>query len=334
MEQFQRKTLEYMELNAQQLSYGTIYTNKNHPEYGFCSVFEKKNCYSFSIGKYTVPYDFSLPFDVRKTMLRFGNFYSGCSHLQFDGNPLSSNTPSSFFTIESNIKGVQHWHKGDSYYGIEVSVYEPYLRQLTAIDPHFDLLTHFQKDFTYRYLPESIYEVLEKMRRDAVENRLSPLLLESRILECLSLLYAEVSSEKGNGFTEQLNYGKAKIGKNRYINITAADIRCVQQAHEIIRTNVIEPPTIEKLAAQVGISVQKLKVIFRCYYHMTIGEYTAAVRMSNAERLLATTQMSVEDIAHEVGYQQSANFARMFRKTHLQSPAEFRNSKKTSAVIH
>ncbi|MDO5422319.1 MAG: AraC family transcriptional regulator [Eubacteriales bacterium] len=326
MEKFQIQLLERLQLSKEQTGHCALYTNRSHPEYGYSYIYERENCYSFLIGNYTIPEDFSLSFDLDQTLLHFGNFYTGTTMYQVHGSPLAHSMPSSFLTVEHDLHGTQHWKKGDHYYGIEVLIYETYLDSLCRdLVPGLHLLSSFQENYTYRYLPESVYRVLEEMHKLSQENRLSPLMLECKILECLAFLQQEVCSESENGFLSQLDYGQVSIGKDRLIRLTLSDIRAVEKAHEIIRLNAVNPPTIMQLAATVGISVQKLKAVFRHQYHMTIGDYTTSVRMSTAARLLTATQMPVEAIAHQVGYQHSANFARMFRKTYGQTPNQFRH---------
>lgn len=335
MENFQTQVLKHLQLQEKKMEHYTLYNNPAHPDYGYCYVFQREGCYSLTIGNYTVPEDFSLTFDQSKALIHFGNFYTGTTLYQIEGSPLSSSIPSSFFTVEQDLHGVQHWKKGDHYYGIEVIIYETYLNndcKFLLLDR--DLFSKFRINYTYRYLPEPIYQIIEEMGKLGKENRLSPLMLESKILECLAYLEQEVCRNEENGFLNQLDYGKVWIGKNRCITLTVSDIRAVQEAHEIIRGNAVNPPTIIQLAASVGIHSQRLKAVFRYYYHMTIGAYITSIRMSSAERLLTTTQMSVEDIAHQVGYQQSANFARMFRKTYGQTPNRFRHHRNSDPDIY
>lgn len=326
MEFFQTQVLKHLQFKEKKMEHYTLYSNPTHPDHGCCYVFQRDGCYSLTIGNYTIPENFSLTFDQSKVLIHFGIFYTGATLYQIEDGPLSSSMPSSFFTVEQNLHGVQHWKKGDHYYGIEVIIYETYLnKHLKALLLAPDLISKFQSNYTYRYLPEPIYQIIEEMGKLGKENRLSPLLLESKILECLAYLELEVCCNDENKFLSQMDYGKVWIGKSRCITLTISDIRAVQKAHEIIRLNAVNPPTIMQLAASVGIHSQRLKAVFRHHYRMTIGAYITSIRMSSAERLLTTTQMSVEDIARQVGYQQSANFARMFRKTYGQSPNHFRN---------
>ncbi|EET60292.1 transcriptional regulator, AraC family [Marvinbryantia formatexigens DSM 14469] len=326
MENFQTQLMEHLQLYARRHNgHFTLYTNPEHPDYGHMYLFEQPGSYFLMTGSYTISEDFSLPFHLEKTLLHFGNFHTGAALYQLDGRAPAKSTPCSFLAVEQNLHGIQHWKKGDHYYGIELIVYEDYLKKLGASRLlEADFLSAFRPDYTYRYLPEDVYQILEELIRLIREKRLSPLMLEGKLLECLAHLQQEVYSSE-NGFLKQLDYGRIRIGKNRSFQLTLPDLRAVHKAHEIIRLNAVNPPTIMQLAAMVGISVQKLKAIFHHQYHITIGAYITSVRMSCAARLLTTTQLSIRDIAWQTGYQQSANFARMFRKTYGQSPGEFRS---------
>jgi transcriptional regulator GlxA family with amidase domain len=77
----------------------------------------------------------------------------------------------------------------------------------------------------------------------------------------------------------------------------------------------------------VFLNEQKLKAGFSKHYHMSIGEYTNHIRMAAAANLLSTTDLSIEDIASRVGYNYSANFSKMFKKTYGKTPLKFRKTK-------
>ena len=53
---------------------------------------------------------------------------------------------------------------------------------------------------------------------------------------------------------------------------------------------------------------------------MTIGQYSSSIRMSLAENLLCTTELSVEEISKKLGYHHSGNFVKAFKKAHGKTP--------------
>ena len=58
----------------------------------------------------------------------------------------------------------------------------------------------------------------------------------------------------------------------------------------------------------------------------TVLEWITARRMTEARRLLANTNLTIEDIANRVGYEDVGNFRRRFRHCHGMSPHEWRSA--------
>ena len=151
--------------------------------------------------------------------------------------------------------------------------------------------------------------------------------MESKILESISLINDEINSSPENAFTNQLNYGEIKIGKDRYITLTASDANAIQKAHDILTKEACNPPTIKSLSKMVFLNEQKLKAGFSAKYHMSISQYTNSIRMTMAENLLSTTELTVDEIAKTLGYNYSGNFVKMFKKVHGKTPLAFRKMK-------
>ena len=141
------------------------------------------------------------------------------------------------------------------------------------------------------------------------------------------MLTNELHSSPQNAFTNQLDYGKVKIGKNRFITLTASDVHALQKAYDILTKEACNPPTIKSLSKMVFLNEQKLKAGFLAKYHMSISEYTTSIKMTMAENLLSTTELSVDEISQMLGYHYSGNFIKMFKKAHGKTPLAFRKMK-------
>ena len=77
----------------------------------------------------------------------------------------------------------------------------------------------------------------------------------------------------------------------------------------------------------VFLNEQKLKAGFSAKYHMSISQYTNSIRMTLAENLLSTTDLSIDEIAKQLGYNYSGNFIKSFKKIHGKTPLGFRKFK-------
>ena len=325
---FQATVLNKMTFKPYETKNYTIYKNENNPELGHFIKYSREEYYDFGIGDYTIPADFSISFDHNEEIMRFGTVYTGETSFEIEDNPVSSFTPSSFFVVEKTIQGKQFWKKGQHFHGAEITIYKKYFDEV--IRPNFPNTLDFDNfisNYTYRYLPLEISTIIQRLRSMSEVNELTPIYLESKILESIALLSKELNSSPENVFTNQLNYGKIKIGKDRYITLTASDAHAIQKAHDILTEEACNPPTLKALSKIVFLNEQKLKAGFSAKYHMSISEYTNSIRMTMAENLLSTTELSIDEISKQLGYNYSGNFVKMFKKTHGKTPLAFRKLK-------
>lgn len=325
---FQNRVLKEMTFTPYETENYTIYKNENKPELGYFIKYSREGYYDFGIGDYTIPSDFSISFDHKEHLMRFGTVYTGETEFKIENNTISSFSPSSFFVAEQAIKGKQTWKKGQHFHGAEITIYKKYFNEI--IKPNFPNTLDFDNfisNYTYRYLPLEISTIIQRLRSMSEVNELTPIYLESKILESIALLSKELNSSPENVFTNQLDYGKIQIGKDRFITLTASDANAIQKAHDILTDEFCNPPTIKSLSKMVFLNEQKLKAGFSAKYHMSISEYTNSIRMTMAENLLSTTELSVEEIAKKLGYNYSGNFVKSFKKVHGKTPLNFRKMK-------
>ena len=87
-----------------------------------------------------------------------------------------------------------------------------------------------------------------------------------------------------------------------------------------------EPIEIKSLAEEVGLSVSQLNRRFRARYQMSPSEYLQRVRIHEACRLLADTDDSIAEVAHDTGFYDQAHLTRTFKKWREMTPSEFRRA--------
>ena len=152
--EFQNRVLEYMTFAPYPMGHYTIYKNKEKPELGFFIKYSREGYYDFGIGDYTIPSNFSLSFEHKEELIRFGTVYKGETNFQIEDSPISSFSPSSFFVAERGLKGKQAWKKGQHLHGAEITIYKKYFDEI--IKPNFPSSMSFDNfiiNYTYHYLP-------------------------------------------------------------------------------------------------------------------------------------------------------------------------------------
>lgn len=82
--------------------------------------------------------------------------------------------------------------------------------------------------------------------------------------------------------------------------------------------------SVAALAASAGYSTARFIELFRARWGMTPKDYLLSLRIARAQMLLHTTDLSVSEIAHRVGYEDPLYFSRLFRGRTGNSPAQER----------
>jgi AraC-like DNA-binding protein len=85
-----------------------------------------------------------------------------------------------------------------------------------------------------------------------------------------------------------------------------------------------EPLLISDIAEAVHMQPASAMRLFRKFSGMTIHEYLLQHRIGNAQRLLSTTEMKIEDVAARSGFGSASRFYSAFQKFTGKSPAAYR----------
>lgn len=96
-------------------------------------------------------------------------------------------------------------------------------------------------------------------------------------------------------------------------------------AKEYIKNNYSHTNIID-IASHIGIDRSYLHHVFKKYFHLSPQEYLITCRLEEAEILLKETDLSIQQIAHEVGYEDPLQFSKIFKKYYGQSPKCYRNT--------
>jgi len=85
--------------------------------------------------------------------------------------------------------------------------------------------------------------------------------------------------------------------------------------------------TIRDLAVEFHLSPSYLQRLFRHQTGVCMGEWLNEQRLQRAAHLLASSYMSVKEIAHAVGYEHASSFIRAFERRFAQPPAHYRKQR-------
>ncbi|WP_019655282.1 helix-turn-helix domain-containing protein [Variovorax atrisoli] len=106
-----------------------------------------------------------------------------------------------------------------------------------------------------------------------------------------------------------------------------ADRVLARAVERLVRTDLANVPALPALAASVGTHEKRLSRVFKEQTGRTVFEFVREARLAEAQRLLASSALSVEEVALAVGFSGAANFSTAFRERFGSTPSAFRQAR-------
>ncbi len=98
----------------------------------------------------------------------------------------------------------------------------------------------------------------------------------------------------------------------------------VDRAIAYIQTHLTEKLTVDEIAASTGYSASYFSHMFAEETGMSPYQFVVKSRVEQAQQLLKTTRMTIQEIAFQCGFNSAANFCYTFRRMTGTSPQEYR----------
>ncbi|RAR71659.1 AraC family transcriptional regulator [Flavobacterium aciduliphilum] len=97
----------------------------------------------------------------------------------------------------------------------------------------------------------------------------------------------------------------------------------IKKAKELVIQNMAEPPGLDELAEQVGLSLKKLKMGFKQIYGDTVYGFLVDYKMDYARRLLDSGSYNVNEVGLKIGYSTGSHFIAAFKKKFGTTPKKY-----------
>jgi transcriptional regulator GlxA family with amidase domain len=106
----------------------------------------------------------------------------------------------------------------------------------------------------------------------------------------------------------------------------------VRQAKAYMHTHFPESLSREDIACHVGISADYLTDCFRQEMNITPMTYLRHYRLRQARQLLENTNLTITQVAGQVGFSESAHFTHIFQQENGVTPRAYRNGKRKQVL--
>ena len=101
------------------------------------------------------------------------------------------------------------------------------------------------------------------------------------------------------------------------------NIKKIRMAKDIIISRMIEPPSLNDLAAEVKISLKKLKEGFKQVYGVSVYVFLLDYKMQVSKRLLSSGSYNVNEVALKIGYSTATHFINAFKRKFGTTPKKY-----------
>ena len=106
----------------------------------------------------------------------------------------------------------------------------------------------------------------------------------------------------------------------------AEQVKIIREIHDHLTEHMEQRVTIEELAHRYLINPTTLKTVFKQVYGNSLAAHMKEHRMEKAASLLRETELSVAEIAGQVGYGSQSKFTAAFKEQFGQLPKEYRRT--------
>lgn len=165
-----------------------------------------------------------------------------------------------------------------------------------------------KKYYTQELITPPIAVVLSQLMNYNLHPNITDLYLKGKVYELIALYFNRVDTTAA----EQCPF-----------LVDEENVKKIRRAKEIILERMAEPPTLQALSDEIGLSLKKLKQGFKQIYGDTVYSFLFDHKMEMARKMLETNQYNVNEVGLKVGYSTSSHFIAAFKKKYGTTPKKY-----------
>ena len=160
--------------------------------------------------------------------------------------------------------------------------------------------------------------VADEQKMEHFENGADDYLTKPFNIDLLSLRISRLIKRKVQKIVPQI----------KDVQITSPDEKVVKDATDYVEANLSNAYiTVDTMANHLGISRIHLGKKMLSLTGQTPSEFIRQIRLRHAEQLLRQSQMTVAEVAYQVGFDNPRNFSKYFSDMFGVMPSEYKESK-------
>jgi len=160
----------------------------------------------------------------------------------------------------------------------------------------------------HEVMSQEMERTLKQLSQIDENTKLATLLYQTKTQELIYLLFAKLLTRT----TPAL------------VPVDQADVKKIYGVRSIILNNLGVTPQLPQLARSIGMSLTKMKQLFRQIFGDSIYHYYQTARMNEAAHLLS--HLTVSETGYTLGFTNLSHFGRLFEKHFQMKPKRYKDS--------
>lgn len=286
---------------------------------GYMRHYSYQNGLHISLGNMKLHEDFVYSFDIDHKYFELVYIHAGYLEI-FDTTTQQQsqvNTNESILFVNKKYKGWVIHPKDNNIHFLSITIDEEYIVALAAKGIDIREKMHLLQKILVSHSPHKLTITIENLVNKIFlcpyeDENIKKMFFEAVILEILAEYFFQSVIEE-------------KIPKSPVI-LTHGDIERLYLAKRIVLEKMTTPPSIEELSKIICLNTCKLKIGFKTLFSCTIYGYLRRARMEKARLLLKDTQLSIHDIALQLGYCKGSSLSPIFKEYYGVTPKQYRQN--------
>jgi AraC-like DNA-binding protein len=165
-----------------------------------------------------------------------------------------------------------------------------------------------KKYYAQEGISPAIAVILSQVMNYNIHPSIKPLYLRAKVYELMALYFnhsEEYDMEQCPFLADEEN------------------VKRIRRAKEIIISQMAEPPSLNELSEEIGLSLKKLKEGFKQVYGDSVYSFLFDYKMEYARKMLETNQYNVNEVGLKVGYSTASHFIAAFKKKYGTTPKKY-----------
>jgi len=219
----------------------------------------------------------------------------------------------SFLLCGEDVYGLSKIHEGQSFSYVNIRMQESFIKKLLSGAGAGDAAA--AKFCSFEFLKQgeigfSMKKILNEIINCRLSQNMKKIYLEAKIME-LFAVYMEETIFENSAEPSSTDFSKE-------------DLAGLRKAKEILDSDIVNVPSLSRLARMTHLNEYKLKRGFKALFGQPVHSYVIDKRLEGAYGLLESGTRSVSETAQLVGYNDLGRFAEKFRKKFGVNPSEYK----------